>query len=111
MKKIKHLELSPIQLLSKEESRRIVAGDDWFLDGHQWDCPCVHTGDHCEERYFYTVGVNGGENSFFPNPLTGEIKNYKNIRHVMCYTQWLFTYRQAGTKYHDKIGVGQRIMY
>lgn len=110
MKKIKHLELSPIQLLSKEESRRIVAGDDWFLDGHQWDCSCVHAGDHCEERFFYKVGVNGGEDCFFPNPMTGEINNYKEIRKVMCYTKWTFMYRQAGSKYHNAVLKG-RIVY
>lgn len=53
MKKIKHLELSPFQKLSREEQRHVLAGTE---PEHRWMCRCISPNDRCEEVWTYRYG-------------------------------------------------------
>lgn len=111
MKKIKHLELSPFQKMSREELRHTVAGADVFrYVGTTWDCNCYRYGMTCEEIHEYRrYSSSKARSSFAGEVMTmAEIKKY-NVMEI--YQKFLFIGSENGAKHHDPLQSGIRFKY
>lgn len=53
MKKIKKLELSPLQKMSREEQQKVMAGDYVVLLSHKNPCNCTQVNDTDRETWVY----------------------------------------------------------
>lgn len=105
MKKIGKLTLSKSQILSKEEQRHVVAGDNWYLTGHTWDCGCVQKGQECRESFYY-IGFRSQYSGFYEMPKNGLVYNPKTVGHMEIYTIWHCEGVFNGNKMHKKYSHG-----